>query len=380
MVLVASGPASAAGVEVTGQVLNGTTGQPHPGHKVELIRLSVDGSQQSLGTAVTDSDGRFAFAAVDPLQDSIYRVTAQYKGVVYSSADIPAEALSKPVEVRVFEVASDPAVISFSRATVALMGIDRSANVLRVLELYTVKNSSSSAYIAAPGNPMGMLRFGLPQGAMELAPQMGLRSEDIIQVAQGFAVNAPVNPGETDLAFSYSLPITDHDMTFEKVIPFPTDNLRFLMKADLAEASPEGLLDAGTVNLGGEAFRMWTGSALASRYQLKVVLHGLPAPPRPPFENPYIRLALALLAAIALAGGVGYAWVHRPTPQVQMDRLFSELSEARALRDARVISEEEYAARHEALRTSLRAFLAQYGQTGATRDAAPDPADSGQPA
>jgi 5-hydroxyisourate hydrolase-like protein (transthyretin family) len=372
--------ALAAGVEVSGQVVNATAGQPVPGLKVELMRLSVDGSQQSLGAAATDSDGKFRFSQIDPAQDSIYRVSAQYKGVVYSSVDIAADALSRPVEVRVFEIASDPSVISFGRATVALMGVDRTANVLRVLEIYTVKNSSNSAYVAAPGNPMGMLRFGLPEGAMELAPQMGLRAGDILQVAQGFAVNAPIIPGDTELAFSYALPLVDTDMTFQKVIPFPTDNLRLLMKADMASAQPEGLTDAGTVNVGGEAFRMWTGSSLPPRYQLRVSLHGLPAAPRPPFENPYVRLALMLLAILALSGGVVYAWTHRSSPQAQIDRLFVELSELEALKRAKVVPEEEYRARREALRTSLKAMLAQYGYRGGRREAIGDTADSGQPA
>ncbi len=361
LLLVNAVAALAEGVEVSGQVVNGSTGEPVPGQQVELLRLGIDGSQQSLGTAVADGEGNFRLPPVNPSQDSIYRIVAQYKGVVYSSVDIVAESLSRPIEVRVYEVASDPSVIAFNRATVALMGIDRNANLLRVLELYTVRNSSKSAYVSAPGNPMGMLRFGLPPGAMELAPQMGLRVDDIIQVAQGFAVNAPVVPGDTELAFSYSVPLTDVDMTFAKVLPFPTENLRFLAKDGLATVQPEGLIDAGIVNLGGETFHMWTASSLPARYELSVELKGLPAPPKPPLESPYVRLALFGITALALAIGVVYAWKRRSPPQAQIERLFLQLSELEARRRAKVVTEEQYRERRESLRASLKAMLAHYG-------------------
>ncbi len=268
---------------ITGRVINRTAGEaPVAGQRVVLFAFR---GQERLEPRVstTDTGGAFRFEGLLLGGDIAYVVATEFGSIPYISdrATLTPESPSATVDVEVFEPTTSDADIRLGSATLLIAGVDAEAGQVQVLEMMTVANVGSRTVVAAAegtGTRPGTVRLTVPDGAMDVTPQFGLRPEDIQRLPDGLVATTPVPPGRWQVVLSYRLNYRSSRLQLSKAMPYPTDELRVL-SADqqLGLASPQ-LAPAGTIELQGRSYRALAGRALPAGTRITVELTGLPVP------------------------------------------------------------------------------------------------------
>lgn len=189
-----------AWADVSGVVVNRTTGKPQPGVVVSLTSMG-QGGMAPAGAARTDAEGRFTIrgGASGPML-----LQAIYKGVLYSRA----VQGGGPVEVDVFE--SSPKVPEV-RMTQHMILVEGDGKEWVVNETILFENPSSLTW----NDPEhGTLRFTVPEAAgsnvrvRATSPSSVPVEREPRRVQAGeYALDFPVKPGgETRFDISYKFP------------------------------------------------------------------------------------------------------------------------------------------------------------------------------
>ena len=245
----AEGEGEAGGIQ--GTLLNATTGLPAAGGAVTLYvqgggpgggRGVKPASRRGAGGAqagapgvearetVADGEGRFAFAGAGA--GARYQLTAVHQGVAYQTPVFALGELPAPLELRVYDVTGRDPGLRTERVLLTFGAVDAGRQEVAVTQLQTLVNPSPAAYRPeTTGDPMGLLRFGLPPQATQLRPTLGLSPESLIQVDRGFASSDPVLPGEQEYAFAYRFPYVAPVYAFSLALPYGAASVRVLVPA-----------------------------------------------------------------------------------------------------------------------------------------------------
>jgi hypothetical protein len=199
-------PASAA--EISGQVTNGTTGQPLPGQFINLLALR--GQMVPVRETETDSEGRFRFVvAANP--NERFLVQVPYRGVMYSQPALFATGDKVTVNLEVFEADARPRDVVTEAHTIFLQP---HRGHVRVTEFFLVKNTSSPPRTYAADE--GTFRFTVPGVVGDLQVSAGraggasLRQQpQPLEKQNSFAISYAFKPGDTELQISYAVPMAD---------------------------------------------------------------------------------------------------------------------------------------------------------------------------
>ncbi|MCS7041970.1 MAG: carboxypeptidase-like regulatory domain-containing protein [Bryobacteraceae bacterium] len=192
-----------AWADVSGVVVNRTTGKPQAGVVVSLTSMG-QGGMAPAGSARTDAEGRFTIrgGSSGPML-----VQAIYKGVLYSRA----VQGTGPLEVDVFE---SSAKVPEVRVTQHMMLVEGDGKEWVVNETILFENSSTLTW----SDPeRGTLRFTAPPEAggnvrvRATSPASVPVEREPRRVRAGeYALDFPVKPGgETRFDISYKLPAKD---------------------------------------------------------------------------------------------------------------------------------------------------------------------------
>jgi hypothetical protein len=311
LVLVAPPRALAqAGGRIEGQLVNGTAGASPPGALPVTVHIFKDRSRVGERTVQTDPSGHFVLDGLEAAAGYVYFPIVEYGGASYFP-DRPVAldgADSKSVEIRVFEPTQTPDAIAFDRTN--LLVLNTSPTALLVMEMGAVVNRSDRTYVGAAGEDgrPTTLRFSLPRGATQVAPQAGLPPDDLVPTPDGFQTANPVVPGRQELAFSYQLPYSSSTLDLAKRLEYPTGTFNlYLPDTGLTAVSPH-LTYQGTSELGGQRYQLYSAQGLPAGAAIAIRLGGLPAPdiPRPQ------QLGLIVLgASAALLGGATAVAIRR---------------------------------------------------------------------
>lgn len=297
----------APGQNLSVQLINGTP----QGAGVAGVALTVfkeEGTQiDAVGNGQTDERGAFTWANLIGAVDARYVISATYQGVLYKTE--PA-ALPAAVTLRVYDAAGDDSAVRIANAGFVIVKVDAPTQVISLLETVTLRNTGSRAFLPSAGGPrgpMGLLRFGLPEGSGNFTPDAQLAASDIIQVDKGFATDLPLPPGDTAVSFTYdlaygALPESGY-ATLTSVLPYPADLVKVLsIPGDFSVESAQ-LTANGTATIGARVYRQYQAVNLPARAELTIELRNLPLvqPPLRP-GNPWLQLVVGvfLLAAIVL--------------------------------------------------------------------------------
>jgi hypothetical protein len=325
----AEGEGEAGGIQ--GTLLNATTGLPAAGGAVTLY---VQGGGSQAGApgggpgaeareTVADGEGRFAFAGAGA--GARYQLTAVHQGVAYQTPVFALGELPAPLELRVYDVTGRDPGLRTERLLLTFGAVDAGRQEVAVTQLQTLVNPSPAAYRPeTTGDPMGLLRFGLPPQATQLRPTLGLSPESLIQVDRGFASSDPVLPGVQEYAFAYRFPYVAPVYAFSLALPYGAASVRVLVPAGpgwaLDVAGPD-LAPLGEVDVGPRRYRVWGGRDVPPGGRLQVELRNLP--PRPLWRaaldlgaRPQV-LAGAFAALLALAVGQAL-WQQRETERAAL--------------------------------------------------------------
>jgi hypothetical protein len=197
---------------------------------------------------------------------------------------------------------------------VLLQEPDAQKGIMMVSEIYAFKNLGTTTYIGslrANGGKPNALGFSLPRNAGKVSLGSGFNGYQAIQVDPGFASNAAVPPGDSELDFSFQIPYTTSQYDFGYTVVYPTVQLSVFVPQDI-HANSSGLNSAGLVSADKRPYHLFQGQVLAPGVQVHVELNGLPVSSSAANSSSsnssglWMWIVVALLVMLAI---LGITWI-----------------------------------------------------------------------
>lgn len=305
---------STGGLKV--EVRNGTPGGGSvPGLPLTVYEIEGEESR-AIVRGETDDQGRASWPDFTGKVSARYAVSTTFQGVAYTTepAALPDPA-GGAVVLPVFDASSDDTGVRVATMGMVIIGVDAPTQQIQILETLTLRNDGVRTFLpgtGGPRGPMGLLRFGLPEGAGNLTPDGRLAGHTIIQVETGFATDLPVPPGDTDVTYTYEVAYgalaEGGYALLTKNLPYPTELLRLLsVPGDFTIQSAQ-LADRGLATVGSRQYRQHEGRDLPARSEISVELRNLPLmlPALRP-GNPWLQVIVGMLLLLAVTFPIFYA-------------------------------------------------------------------------
>ncbi len=193
----------AAAQNITGLVLNGTTGKPSAGDTVTLIKISQAAGMEEAGSTKTDAQGKFSFSNVS--QDGPHLVRVEHAGVNYHKMVPPGTTTA---EVQVYEAVKDKLD---GISTAVEMAMQARAGVLQVVQIYGINNASNPPRTLAGDHTW---QVSIPEDAQiddvsTQAPngQPVATTPTPVPGKKGvYGLGYPLRPGTTQIRLGYHMP------------------------------------------------------------------------------------------------------------------------------------------------------------------------------
>jgi hypothetical protein len=321
-------PALATGHGVIeGQIQNATPNGASPAGLTVTLHIVSEGDRIERRQATADSDGRYRFVGLDTGTGTKYLQLVEYQGAAYFPRPIslaePASGGRQSFDITVYEATSSDQWIAHERANLLVQNV--APGRIELLEMGSLANVGDRTYVG-PDAPLGgerqTLRFSLPAGASDLAPQAGFSPNDISATPDGFAITSPIWPGRHQFAYSYSLPLSTERLQIGKRLEYPTVAFNlYVPDAGLKVDSPQ-LRPRGQTDMGGQKLLLYSAENLPRGTELRLQLSGLPSAPGSAAAG--LAWPILGLGSAALLGGLGLAYRRRrwsdlqgPTSSVQ---------------------------------------------------------------
>ena len=265
---------------IEGVVSNGTAGAAVPGDLAALLLITdAEGRLQGTGQAAVSAGGRFTFAEVPVIPNASYTFSVDYGGVFYGPTR-PASALAQPLNITIYEPTTDYTLIRVQRQVMLLSAVDaaqRTATATEFVRLVNTGDRTLQPDLAAPGQ-ISFLRFALPPNAAEVTLQSNLRGGDVISIGSGFALTAPVPPGEHIVDFSYTFPYAGDGLAYRQSLPQGAGVFQVLLPESWETAEPAPLQPLPVIDLDGARYRAWEARDIPPGPGLQLEFRGLPQP------------------------------------------------------------------------------------------------------
>jgi hypothetical protein len=219
----------AAGGKISGQVANGTTGNPVANQTLQL--LMPRGGMQQVATAVTDSNGHFVVAASDPATDSFYLLQATYQNVNYHAPVRFDDRGQARADITVYEATRTAPSLRIESARIIL---NAEGNKVHVQEMFALRNSADPprSYV----NPDGTFFFHLAKTAGNLAVAVaGMMNMPLPQTANpgkrpgDFNIQYPLKPGLTVMMVAYDGDYASNGVDLADSVAYPIDSAELLV-------------------------------------------------------------------------------------------------------------------------------------------------------
>ena len=269
-------------ITIQGRVVNGTPGAELPGDLAVLMLVTgADGALTGTGQTTPDQEGRFEFADVELVEGGNYTLSVDYGGVFYSTnTNVTGVPLEQQVTLTIFEPTQDASVVSVGRHVMVLAAVDDKDRMITAFEFAEVSNLSNRTLLPDLTNPaqISFLRFALPPNAADLNVESDLRGGDIIAIPTGFALTAPVPPGDHSIIFSYTFPYEGSGLSYRQSLVQGAGIFQVLVPERLTGVSVSALAPVLPVNIQGTSYRAWEGRDIPPGRGLELALTGLPEP------------------------------------------------------------------------------------------------------
>jgi hypothetical protein len=210
---------SAKAAEITGRVVNATTGSPAADVSVGLLALQQ--RMETVAQAVTDGEGRYTLT-VDANPGQRYLVQASFQGVNYN-APVVTTGGTDTVNLTVYASGATLEDFTLSEHVIFLQpGNDQ----VQVTELFGLNNASNPPRSYAPDGPSFF--FGTPRGARDVNVTVSTGSgiplnqqpPESAENPSHLYLNYAFRPGEAQVQVTYSLPQSGD--TFAMTLPLAT--------------------------------------------------------------------------------------------------------------------------------------------------------------
>jgi hypothetical protein len=246
-------------------------------------------------STIPASDGSFSFT-VTAAPGRTYFFGAEYQQVAYSETRSSA-TLDDPILITVFYSTHNTSVLDFRLYAIIAGGPAVAANIapddrclpkngcLEMLEFVEIRNDSRMTVVpdfSAEGAQMlSFLRFGLPEGAYNLAVDSNLVGGDILVVDRGFALTTPITPTDERahvFSFRYFIDFKDGTLDLSRTMRFGAAEFNFVGSVGMGKPESPQLLDLGVGERDGRLLRILEGADIEAGEFLNLSMSGLPTP------------------------------------------------------------------------------------------------------
>ncbi len=283
---VAPGPARAQeSVSLQGRLINGTEGAEVPANTTVLMHsLQTDGKLVATSEATTDAGGNFRFDDVPAGDILSHGVIVDYQGMRYSALLTP-EDLALPVELTVYEATRDVSVVQVVRQALVIADINEKERELAAVGFLNLVNASDRTLVPNIDNitdpaDISFLRFSLPAQAENLDVQSDLTGGRVIPMGTGFALTAPIVPGEHSINYSFSFPYQGDSVAYRDSLLQGARVYQVLVPRRLGPIRVAPLARMPEVDVRGSVYQVWEGGEFSPGQPLMLELSQLPQPSR----------------------------------------------------------------------------------------------------
>ena len=274
-------------VTIRGQVVNGTSGaalQSGPdggGLAVLMLVTGPDGTLSGTGQTLADPDGSFVLADAPVEPGGVYNLSVDYGGIFYGRS-LALDDLSEEVVITVNEVTEDATLMQVERQVMVISEIDEAERIVTATEFVRFTNPTDrtlrpNLQTARPGM-FSFMRFALPPDAADVRVQSNLSGGEIISVGTGFALAAPVPPGQHSVDFAYTFPYEGGSLSYRNSLPQGADIFQILVPERLPGVAVGGLVPRPPVGIGEQVYRAWEARDVPGDTGIQITLTGLPQP------------------------------------------------------------------------------------------------------
>ncbi len=310
---------------LTGQVTNGTTGQP----VTATVTLNTFENFEPLATqeVQTGPDGAFVFENLPTGSQYVFLASTIYGDNSFGSeiVSFPAGETELTAPLAIYESSAAPGEI---RVNLAQWFVDSHQGALLIGELYRFNHDSDRVYVGseevAPGQN-AVLRFNLPEGATSVVLDGGEIGGRFIRTAEGVVDTQPLLPGASQVLLRYLLPYDGTRAEFAHSVPYPVDRLNVLV-VDGPEVSTS-LQSLGPQTVAEQQWNSFEGINLPAEEPVSLRLSDLAraqsAAVTPPggsdavvAHNPALLFGLGAAALVVILGVFGAYFLFRPAAQM----------------------------------------------------------------
>ena len=269
-------------IAIHGKVVNGTSQAEVPTDLAVLMLVTgSDGTLRGTGQTVMEPDGTFLLENVPVIDGGVYNLSVDYGGIFYGRS-VTADGLAEEVAITVFETTEDATIMEVQRQVMVISQIDVAGRIVTVTEFVRFTNPTDRTLrpnleTARPGM-FSFMRFALPPGAADVTVQSNLRGGEVISVGSGFALAAPVPPGEHSVDFAYTFPYEGGSLDYRNSLPQGAEIFQILVPEQWADIEIGGLVPRDPVGIGNEIYRAWEGRDIPAGPGVQLDFRGLPQP------------------------------------------------------------------------------------------------------
>ena len=269
-------------ISIQGKVVNGTAGSSVSDDLAVLLLITgADGTLAGTGQTLAAADGSFVFENVELFADGTYTLSVDYGGVFYGLT-VPAHELDAEKVITVYEPTEDAGVIDVDRHVMVITGFDVRERVATATEFVRFTNPTDRTLqpnleTARPGM-FSFMRFALPPNAANVTVQSDLRGGEVISVGTGFALTAPVPPGEHSVDFAYTFAYEGDTVAFRNSLPQGAGIFQILVPDEWEGIEISGIDTRQPVGIQDEIYRAWEGRDIPPGPGVGLELSGLPQP------------------------------------------------------------------------------------------------------
>lgn len=275
-------PSAQETISIRGKVVNGTAGFSVPDGLVVLMLITgPDGTLAGTGQTVAAPDGSFAFDDAQRVARGAYTLSLDYGGVFYGLTLAPDELSGEQV-ITVYEPTEDAGIIVVDRHVMVVTGFDVTQRMATVTEFVRFANPTDRTLkpnleTARPGM-FSFMRFALPPDAANVTVQSNLQGGEIISVGSGFALTAPVPPGEHSVDFAYTFPYQGGEVAYRNSLPQGASIFQILVPDRWEGIEISGLDARPPVGIQEGVYRAWEGRGIPAGPGVELRIDGLPQP------------------------------------------------------------------------------------------------------
>ena len=224
--------------QISGTVVNQSTGRPQAGATVGIYTMGNKNGLELVEQAKSDAQGKFSVAKDLP---GMLLIRTAFGGITYNHRIAPTDPRTG-IGLEVYDVSKQPGA---ARAEKHMILFEPSGDQVAVTETYLFKNDGKTAWYDPDA---GTLKIWAPQKptVQGTAPGGAPIGAAVIKTAQPdiWAVDFAIKPGDTRFDVSYAMPYKEGE-TISGKIASKDDNTYLIVPSGI-EMKAEGLNDLGT--------------------------------------------------------------------------------------------------------------------------------------